>query len=95
MKALNKLPRFALSLQQILTHAEDMEGLLPYDSDIRGLGYIAEPKRLLILTHKRGYLVIHKNDIDTLIFELKNIQEDMERRRWVTQNENDSDTDWG
>ena len=81
MKSLNKLPRFCLDTMQILRHAEDIQDTIPYDSDIRGQGYIAEPDRLLILTRSNGYLLIKEKDIDTMILELRNIQEDMQRRR--------------
>lgn len=81
MKELSKLPRFELAMQNILTTAENTPGMIPYDSDIRGQGYVSEPDRLLILSHSRGYLMIHEKDIDTMILELKNIQEDMQRRR--------------
>lgn len=81
MKTFTEIPRFKLALQNILTRAEEIEHVLAYDSEVRGQGYAAEPDRVLILTHSRGYLLLDRKDIKTMIQELQHIEREMWTRR--------------
>lgn len=81
MKTFTEIPRFKLALQNILTHAEEIEHVLAYDSEVRGQGYVAEPDRILILTNSRGYLLLDRKDIKTMIQELQHIEREMWTRR--------------
>lgn len=74
------LPRLNIDLQQLLLFADFKDNLTTYESGIRGTGYIADEKGVIIASCTHGYYMINGDEIDTLIEELAWIREEIERR---------------
>ena len=81
MKPLRKLPRFKLDLPGIMLTADEQPKTLSYVSDIRGLGYVEDTKRLLIMTASNGYICLKAEDVLKLADELQYIHGEMVRRQ--------------
>lgn len=74
------LPNLKIDLQALLLFADSREHLVTYSSDIRGTGYIADEKGVVIASCTRGYYLIDEKDIDDLIEELSWIKSEINRR---------------
>lgn len=70
----------SLNLEEIMKKADANKDLVSFPSSHKGWGFVTDGIDALIVTRSSGYLRIREEDLDTLIYELAWIKEEMERR---------------
>ena len=81
MNSWDKLPKLKIDKEEVMRLAEGIKGMYTYPSDIRGTGFITDNCRIVVVTTRKGYLVIDEEDVHTFMDELSYIVEENERRR--------------
>lgn len=79
-KELSSLPKFILNVNNILNRADGMDGIVTFESSIKGMGYALDLESLLILTRANGYILINNQDLQALAKDLQWLREEAERR---------------
>lgn len=73
------IPKIKLNVGRIMKRGDDITGLISYESDIRGWGYITDRKEVLVVTAQQGYLRMDQHQLELMLEELRWIYEDNDR----------------
>lgn len=78
----NALPRLRIDVFKLLAKADNRRDLTTYNSDVKGMGYVATDEDVLVM-NGTGFIRLRKDQLTSVIYELENILEDM--TTWLRQ----------